>query len=51
MLIDDDFAGSDSDWKKRNIEIAKAVYEVLSFLRAHELTAQGPPGYEATMIR
>jgi len=25
---------SDSDWKKRNIEIAKSSYEVLSFLRA-----------------
>jgi len=42
---------SESDWKKRNVDISKAVYEVLSFLRAHELTAQGPPGYEASVIR
>ena len=51
MLTVHNAVGSDSDWKKRNIDIAKAVYEVLSFLRAHELTSQGPPGYEASMRR
>jgi hypothetical protein len=37
---------SDSDWKKKGIDIAKAVYEVLSFLRAsYYVTDQNPPGY------
>ncbi|KAK0645693.1 hypothetical protein B0T16DRAFT_428755 [Cercophora newfieldiana] len=39
---------SESDWKKRNIEIARACYEVLSFLRATagpELDAK-PPQYD-----
>ncbi len=39
---------SDSDWKKKGLEIAKSVYEVLAFLRT---TAFGPdslpPRYEA----
>ncbi len=38
---------SDSDWKKKNLEITKAVYEVLSFLRATSLgTETNPPRYE-----
>ncbi|OAA81141.1 hypothetical protein LEL_00686 [Akanthomyces lecanii RCEF 1005] len=37
---------SDSDWKKRNIDICKAVYEVLFFLRAsYYVNQQDPPGY------
>lgn len=36
---------SESDWKKKNIDIAKAVYEVLSFLRATSQSAD-PPRYE-----
>lgn len=39
---------SESDWKKKNIEIAKAVYEVLAFLRATAFAAEAnPPRYEA----
>lgn len=37
---------SDSDWKKRDVDITKAVYEVLSFLRATSFVPQNPPGYE-----
>lgn len=37
---------SESDWKKRNVEIARAVYEVLFFLKASYFAAdQQPPGY------
>lgn len=37
---------SESEWKKRNVEIAKAVYEVLAFLKASYYAAdQNPPGY------
>lgn len=37
---------SDSDWKKRNIDICKAVYEVLFFLKAsHYMNQQDPPSY------
>lgn len=36
---------SEDDFKKRLIDVAKAVYEVLSFLRG--ATLQNPPGYEA----
>ena len=40
----------DSEWRKRgsDVAIAKAAYEVLSYLRATALTAadSGPPGYE-----
>jgi hypothetical protein len=36
---------SESDSKKRTMEIAKAVYEVLSFLRATSFGAE-PPRYE-----
>jgi hypothetical protein len=39
---------SESDWKKRGIDIAKAVYEVLAFLRATAFaTDSNPPRYEA----
>ncbi len=42
---------SESDWKKRGLEIAKAVYEVLAFLRATTLPTvvvdAHPPRYEA----
>jgi hypothetical protein len=42
---------SDSDWKKRNVEITKAVYEVMSYLRASEFGSQGPPpGYDASSM-
>ena len=39
---------SESDWKKRGLEIAKAVYEVLVFLRATAGTGvdMNPPRYE-----
>lgn len=37
---------SESDWKKRGLEIAKAVYEVLSFLRATAVIPANPPSYE-----
>jgi hypothetical protein len=37
---------TDADWKKRGIDIAKAVYEVLSFLRA-TYYVQTPPTYSA----
>lgn len=37
---------SESEWKKKAIEIAKAVYEVLCFLKATTYMAeQGPPSY------
>ncbi|TQW07439.1 hypothetical protein V2A60_003415 [Cordyceps javanica] len=37
---------SESDWKKRNIDICKAVYEVLFFLKAaHYMNQQAPPSY------
>ncbi|EGX92643.1 hypothetical protein CCM_04016 [Cordyceps militaris CM01] len=37
---------SDSDWRKRNLDICKAVYEVLFFLKAsHYINHQDPPGY------
>ncbi len=35
---------SESDWKKRGLEIARAAYEVLSFLRS-SFYLQNPPGY------
>ncbi|KAL2131263.1 hypothetical protein VTI74DRAFT_5318 [Chaetomium olivicolor] len=39
---------SESDWKKRGIEVSKAVYEVLAFLRATSFTPDAdPPQYEA----
>ncbi|GAB1316645.1 hypothetical protein MFIFM68171_06855 [Madurella fahalii] len=38
---------SESDWKKRGLEITKAVYEVLSFLRAVTVIPANPPSYEA----
>ncbi|KAK4157333.1 hypothetical protein C8A00DRAFT_11798 [Chaetomidium leptoderma] len=39
---------SESDWKKKNIDIAKAVYEVLTFLRATAFSPDSyPPRYEA----
>lgn len=40
---------SESDWKKRSTDIAKAVFEVLVFLRATTLPAleSNPPHYEA----
>ncbi|KAI0132265.1 hypothetical protein BJ170DRAFT_592236 [Xylariales sp. AK1849] len=39
---------SDGDWKKRAEEITRAVYEVLSYLRATQAERdQHPPGYEA----
>ena len=42
---------SESDWKKRGIEITKAIYEVLSYLRATAIREQhsasyNPPRYE-----
>lgn len=48
IILDNMLTGlwSDSDWKKRNIDIAKAVYEVLFFLKASYLMAdQHPPLY------
>ncbi|KGQ08279.1 hypothetical protein BBAD15_g6393 [Beauveria bassiana D1-5] len=37
---------SDSDWKKKNLDIYKAVYEVLFFLKAsHYMNQQAPPSY------
>jgi len=39
----------DSEWRRRgaDVDIAKAAYEVLSFLRAAAIKADaGPPGYE-----
>lgn len=39
---------SESDWKKKSTEIAKAVYEVLAFLRATAFSSDPlPPRYEA----
>jgi hypothetical protein len=39
---------SESDWKKKSTEIAKAVYEVLAFLRATSFASDPlPPRYEA----
>lgn len=38
---------SESDWKKRGLEITKAVYEVLSFLRSVAVVPVNPPSYEA----
>jgi hypothetical protein len=39
---------SESDWKKKNIEIAKSIFEVLAFLRATAFLPDGlPPQYEA----
>jgi len=38
---------TESDWKKKSIDIAKAIYEVLSFLRATALSTEAnPPRYE-----
>ncbi|ORY65349.1 uncharacterized protein BCR38DRAFT_457535 [Pseudomassariella vexata] len=35
------------EWGKRGLEITKAAYEVLSFLRASQMERdQNPPGYE-----
>ncbi|KAG8425909.1 hypothetical protein J3459_008602 [Metarhizium acridum] len=38
---------SDSDWKKRAIEVCKAVFEVLCYLKAscYSIEAGGPPSY------
>ncbi|KXX78841.1 hypothetical protein MMYC01_204042 [Madurella mycetomatis] len=38
---------TESDWKKRGLEITKAVYEVLSFLRSVAVAPVSPPSYEA----
>ncbi|KAK8106258.1 hypothetical protein PG999_009617 [Apiospora kogelbergensis] len=39
---------SENDFRKRGLEITKAVYEVLSYLRASQIKAeQPPPGYKA----
>ncbi|KAK4100291.1 hypothetical protein N658DRAFT_508015 [Parathielavia hyrcaniae] len=39
---------SESDWKKKSLDIAKAVYEVLAFLRATTFHPDAsPPLYEA----
>ncbi|KAG7287068.1 hypothetical protein NEMBOFW57_006571 [Staphylotrichum longicolle] len=39
---------SESDWKKKSTEVAKAVYEVLAFLRATAFSSDSlPPRYEA----
>ncbi|KAK8042706.1 hypothetical protein PG994_013189 [Apiospora phragmitis] len=39
---------SENDLRKRGLEIAQAVYEVLSYLRASQIGAeQPPPGYKA----
>ncbi|KAL1841998.1 hypothetical protein VTJ49DRAFT_6241 [Mycothermus thermophilus] len=39
---------SESEWKKRGIEIAKATYEVMAFLRATAFSPDAnPPRYEA----
>lgn len=51
LIMDNMLKGlwSESEWRKRgsDIAIAKAAYEVLSFLRATSLNADsGPPGYE-----
>jgi hypothetical protein len=38
---------SDGDWKRKSIDISKAVYEVLSFLRASWTAREAnPPRYE-----
>jgi hypothetical protein len=38
---------SESEWKKKGLDIAKAIYEVLSFLRATRAPADpNPPQYE-----
>lgn len=43
---------SELDWKRQKIEISKALYEVLSFLRSTEFGGiQNPPGYEASLLR
>ncbi|KAG6000256.1 hypothetical protein E4U21_005634 [Claviceps maximensis] len=36
---------SDSDWKKRGLEVCKAVFEVLCFLKATCLAMENPPSY------
>jgi hypothetical protein len=38
---------SDSDWKKRALEVCKAVFEVLCYLKAscYAVEAGGPPSY------
>ena len=41
---------SESDWKKRSIEISKATYEVLSFLRATWKAPVDPPSYDGSML-
>jgi hypothetical protein len=51
-VISDNMLGkglwSESDWKKRSIEISKAMYEVLAFLRATAFSPDAePPRYEA----
>ncbi|KAK7981847.1 hypothetical protein PG996_009532 [Apiospora saccharicola] len=39
---------SENDFKKRGLEITKAVYEILSYLRASQVgIEQPPPGYKA----
>lgn len=39
---------SENDFKKRGLEITKAVYEILSFLRASQVgVEQPPPRYKA----
>jgi hypothetical protein len=49
VVVDNMLKGlwSDSDWKKRGGDITKAVYEVLSFLRAAMVKNEYPPRYEA----
>ena len=41
---------SEGEWRKRSIDIAKAVYEVLSYLRSTDFGSQAPPGYEHSML-
>lgn len=36
---------SESDWKKKSVDIAKAVYEVLAFLKAIDVVDKEPPRY------
>jgi len=38
---------SESEWKKRGLEISKAGYEVLSFLRSTMVLGEQPPRYSA----
>lgn len=38
---------SESEWKKKGVEIAKSVYEVLVFLKAVDVVDKEPPRYSA----